>query len=82
MQAARELLDAEVQVVIKAMDHASVPAETYMETWQTVHKDFIWLPSKNRYERAASATNTERIESIKVCGWAGRCCLGDQHCAL
>ena len=57
-----------MQVVIKAMDHTSVPAETYMETWQTVHKDFIWLPSKNRYERAASATNTERIESIKVCG--------------
>ena len=52
--------------VKKAMDHVSVLPETYLETWQAVHRDFIWVPSKGRYDRAASATNTERIESFKV----------------
>ena len=60
------MLNSEVEHVIKAMDHSSVTAETYLDTWQAVHRDFIWVPSKQRYERAASATNTERIESFKV----------------
>jgi len=70
------MLDSEVQYVIKAMDHALVNPETYLETWQAVHRDFIWVPSKQRYDRAASATNTERIESFKVRIFWCRCvCL-------
>ncbi len=57
------------------MDHCAVPQETYQETWQNVHREYIWVPSKGRYDRAASATNTERVESIKV-GFGGRV---DQH---
>lgn len=66
LKAASSLLDSEVAFVIKAMDHSAVSQETYMETWASVHRDFIWVPSKGRYERAASATNTERVESVKV----------------
>ncbi|GAX75409.1 hypothetical protein CEUSTIGMA_g2853.t1 [Chlamydomonas eustigma] len=65
LSAASSLLEGEVAYVIKAMDHSSVGTDTYLETWHNVNKDLIWLPSKGRYERAASATNTERIESIK-----------------
>ncbi len=38
-----------------------------MDTWHTVHKDLVWLPSKNKYDRAASATPEDRIASVKVC---------------
>jgi pre-mRNA-splicing factor CDC5/CEF1 len=66
LSAASSLLEGEVTYVIKAMDHSNMSSDTYLETWHNVNKDLIWLPSKGRYERAASATNTERIESIKV----------------
>ena len=66
LKAASDLLSSEVDFVIKAMDHASIPQETYLETLEAVQKDYIWVPSKGRYDRAASATNTERIESVKV----------------
>ena len=75
LKAASSLLDGEVAFVIKAMDHSAVTQETYMETWASVHRDFIWVPSKGKYERAASATNTERVESVKVrsCERGGGC---------
>ena len=66
LKAAAELLNGEVAFVIKAMDHAGMPQDTYLETLEAVQKDYIWVPSKGRYDRAASATNTERIESVKV----------------
>lgn len=66
LKAASVLLENEVAYVKKAMDHAAVHQDVYLETWQNVHRDFIWVPSKSRYERAASATNTERIDSIKA----------------
>lgn len=33
--------------------------------WDTVCKDLIFLPSVGRYGRAASATASERLESVK-----------------
>lgn len=31
-----------------------------------IEKEFIYLPSRQRYERSASATNSDRLESIQV----------------
>ncbi len=66
LKTASALLESEMTFIIKAMDHSQVSQDSYFDTWQLVQKDFIWVPSKNKYERAASATNTERIESIKA----------------
>jgi hypothetical protein len=52
--------------VRKAMGHDRVPEDEYVNVWETAVKDFIWLPSKHRYDRNASATNTDRLASIQV----------------
>ena len=35
------------------------------QVWDAVSKDFIYLPSSGRYGRAASATASERLDSVK-----------------
>jgi hypothetical protein len=52
--------------VRKAMAHDKISEQEYFTFWESGVKDFIWLPSKKRYERNASATNTERLQSIQV----------------
>lgn len=49
-----------------AWDHAKLSPDDYSEVWMSVHRDLIYLPSRQRYERAASATNVDRIDSLKV----------------
>lgn len=66
LSAAAALLEAEVAFVRKAMGHGATGAEEYMDAWHTAHRDLMWVPSKGRYDRAASATAAERIESTKV----------------
>lgn len=56
----------EVAFVRRAMGHDKYPQQEYLSHWETAVKDFIWLPSKKRYDRNASATNTERLQSIQV----------------
>eukprot|EP00884_Botryococcus_braunii_P005744 jgi/Botrbrau1/15170/Bobra.0149s0035.1 len=62
---ASKLLKDEVAFVRKAMGHDKVSEQEYLTFWESAMKDFIWLPSKKRYERNASATNTERLQSIQ-----------------
>ena len=40
--------------------------DEYFDTWQQVSQDFLYLPSKGTYGRAAAATNTDRIESVRA----------------
>mmetsp|Transcript_23430 Transcript_23430/g.51433 ORF Transcript_23430/g.51433 Transcript_23430/m.51433 type:complete len:829 (+) Transcript_23430:239-2725(+) len=65
LQQAAELFESEISFVMQAMGHASVTPESYFDTFSQVRKDLIWVPSKSKYERAASATPTERVESLK-----------------
>ena len=65
--AALAILKAEVDHVRKAMGHESISAEEYAETASAIERDFIYLPSRQRYERSASATNSDKLESIQVC---------------
>ena len=37
-----------------------------LQVWDAVSKDMIYLPSRNVYGRAASATNSERLASVKA----------------
>ena len=64
--AALAILKAEVDYVRKAMGHESISAEEYAETASAIEKDFIYIPSRQRYERSASATNSDKLESIQV----------------
>ena len=55
--AALAILKGELEHVRKAMGHDSISAEEYAETASGIERDFIFLPSRQRYERSASATN-------------------------
>lgn len=44
----------------------------YAAAWEAVAKDIIYVPSQQRYTRAASATNTDRVASMQVARVWGR----------
>jgi hypothetical protein len=46
------------------MGHSDSALEEYMDAWAAARKDIIWVPSQQRYGRAASATNSDRLDSI------------------
>lgn len=41
-----------------------------MAAWEAVIRDIIYVPSQQRYTRAASATNSDRVASMQV-QWKG-----------
>ena len=67
--AALAILKEELERVRKAMGHEGVSAEEYAETAAGIERDFIYLHSRQRYERSASATNSDKLESIEVGAW-------------
>lgn len=84
LAAAAAVLRKEAEYVRGAMGHGELALEEYEAVWQAVHKDLIYVPSKGRYERLASATNTERLEALKVRDGGGGCgcgCLWEGGCA-
>ena len=54
-------------IIRSAMGHDGVPPEEYADALAIAARDFIYLAASKRYGRSASATNTDRLESIKVC---------------
>ena len=61
-----EILKAETASVRASMGHDNVTDEEYAEAWTNAQRDFIYIPSQQRYTRAASATNSDRLASIQV----------------
>ena len=66
------LIEEEIAHVQDAMGHADISQEEYRDAWSTTVKDFIYLPMQHKYGRAASATNTDRLDSVR----------GEYHTAL
>ncbi|KAL3148491.1 hypothetical protein ABBQ38_013933 [Trebouxia sp. C0009 RCD-2024] len=62
---ARQLVEDETAYVQNAMGHADISQEEFREAWSTTVKDFIYLPMQHKYGRAASATNTDRLDSVR-----------------
>ena len=65
MQEAAFLIEEEVEHVREAMGHTGTTQEEYKEAWATAVRDFIYLPMQHKYGRAASATNTDRLDSVR-----------------
>lgn len=65
LEAAADLIKNEVAFLRGAMEHTGVPPEEYGEVMAAASRDLIYLPARQRYERAASATNVERIDGVK-----------------
>ncbi|GAB4822419.1 hypothetical protein N2152v2_009465 [Parachlorella kessleri] len=66
IQAARQLLLQEADFVREAMKHSDVSEQDYMAAWEAVVRDIIYVPSQQRYTRAASATNADRVASMQA----------------
>ena len=67
MAAARQLLMAEIGIVRAGMGHENVAPEEYVEAAAPpLERDFIYLPSRQAYDRAGTATNSDRLASIQV----------------
>ncbi len=69
---AQQLIAEETGIVQEAMGHSDITQEEYKDAWSTAVKDFIYLPMQHKYGRAASATNTDRLDSVR----------GEYHTAL
>ncbi|BDA46189.1 Cell division cycle 5-like protein [Coccomyxa sp. Obi] len=65
MAAALQLLQSETAHVRRAMGHEKVSEEDYMDTWASITREFIYLPSRQRYDRSISATNSDRLASMQ-----------------
>ncbi|KAG2498099.1 hypothetical protein HYH03_003857 [Edaphochlamys debaryana] len=65
LEEADKLVQQEVAYLKSAWDQAGFSPDDYRDVWQAVHRDLIYLPSRGKYERAASATNVDRIDSLK-----------------
>ena len=49
----------------------------YMAAWESVARDIIYVPAQQRYTRAASATNSDRIASMQVRASNTSCFVGN-----
>lgn len=59
------LVAEEVEFLVDKMGQRNVAPEEYLEAWLNVRRDLIYLPQQKKYGRAASATNSDRLDSIK-----------------
>ena len=65
LEAARAALDAEVEVVRDAMDHANLDEE-HPRAWTDMQHEAIYLPSEKRYGRASVASTKDKLNSVEM----------------
>lgn len=70
LEAAANLLKAEVAGIGKQLGHRAEVGDQYVEAWHNALSEMIYLPSQKRHGRIASATNSDKVESLQVCAGA------------
>lgn len=66
LEAASQMLADEMSKLAKQTGHVAVVDEQSIEAWQNALSEMIYLPSQHRYGRIASATNSDKIDSLQV----------------
>ncbi|KAG0411959.1 hypothetical protein HPB47_010910 [Ixodes persulcatus] len=64
LEAAEEVLKAEMEVVRRGMGHGDLSLEAYSQVWDECLAQVLFLPAQNRYTRANLASKKDRIESL------------------
>lgn len=64
LDAAKQLLAAEMESVRVGMAH-ELSLESYSQVWNECLSEVLYLPSQNRYTRAALASKKDRFESAE-----------------
>lgn len=62
---ARELLTKEMEFVRSKMAHGDLPIESYTKVWEECYAQVLFLPTQQRYTRAALASKKDRLESLE-----------------
>jgi pre-mRNA-splicing factor CDC5/CEF1 len=62
---ARALLESEMNIVKKTMGHGDINIDVYSKVWDECYSQVLFLPSKNRFTRASTASKKDRIESAE-----------------
>ncbi len=62
---AKELLQAEYDVVKQGMGHGNLPLDAFTQVWEECQSQVLYLPGQNRYTRANLASKKDRIESAE-----------------
>lgn len=62
---ARQLLANEMEFVKSKMAHGDLPIESYTKVWEECYAQVLFLPTQQRYTRAALASKKDRLESLE-----------------
>merc|ERR1719150_418157 len=65
MDAAKVLLEAEMDVVKGGMQHGELSLDAYTQVWEECLAQVLYLPGQQRYTRANLASKKDRIESLE-----------------
>jgi len=65
LEAAKELLEAEMEFVKNGMHHGDLTLDAYTQVWEECLAQVLYLPSQQRYTRANLASKKDRIESME-----------------
>lgn len=66
LERASELIKEEFQVVREVAGYDGSADKELEELWNAAFKEWIYSPSTKRYSRIASATNSDKVESLRV----------------
>ena len=66
LEEASALLKAETAAVHQQVGHDEVVDDEMVDAWSNAVSEWIYLPSQKRYGRIASATNSDKVESLQV----------------
>lgn len=62
---AREVLADEMEFVKSKMAHGDLPIESYTKVWEECYAQVLFLPTQQRYTRAALASKKDKLESLE-----------------
>jgi len=65
LEAAKQLLEAEMEVVKTGMAHGDLSLDAYTQVWEECLAQVLYLPTQQRYTRANLANKKDRIESLE-----------------
>ena len=73
------MLAEEVRRVNKQVGHTPQADGQFLEAWRNAMSEMIYLPAQQRYGRIASATNSDKVDSLQVSPFSSHslvlCCV-------
>ncbi|KAK2715675.1 cell division cycle 5-like protein [Artemia franciscana] len=65
LQAAEELLAAEMEIVKNGMNHGDLSQDAYNQVWEECLAQVLYLPNQGRYTRASLVSRKDRVDALE-----------------